>query len=93
MTKERKLAIQMWEEIVDKCRSGEDFNLVDYKTDFCNKHDLKWRGNCYFCNYFDPCSKCPLDDICSSVYCKVSTKHDVTSAEIILTALRGGTND
>lgn len=93
MTKQRRLAIQMWQEIVNKCRSGEDFNLVDYKTDFCKKHDLKWLANCYFCNYFDTCSKCPLDDKCGKVYCKVAVNHDVTSAEIILSALRGGVND
>lgn len=92
MTKQRRLAIQMWQEIADKCRSGEDFNLVDYKTDFCKKHGLKWLANCYFCNYFDRCEKCPLDDKCGQVYCKVAVKHDVKSAEIILNALRGGTN-
>lgn len=93
MTKQRRLAIQMWEEIVDKCRSGEDFNLAEYKADFCKKHGLHWLANCYFCNYFYTCSKCPLDDNCGQVYCKVAVKHDVKSAEIILGALRGGTND
>ena len=90
MTKQRRLAIQMWQEIVDKCRSGEYFNLFEYKTDFCKKHDLVWQANCYFCNYFDPCSKCPLDDKCGQVYSKVAVNHDVASAEIILNALRGG---
>ena len=93
MTKQRRLAIQMWQEIVDKCKAGDDFYLADYKADFCKKYDLDWRANCYFCNYFDPCSKCPLDGKCGQVYCKVAVKHDVASAEIILNALRGGAND
>ena len=49
MTKERKLAIQMWQEIVNKCKARDDFNYVE-----------------------------------------VLDKNDVTSAEIILNALRGG---
>lgn len=93
MTKQRRLAIKMWEEIVDKCRSGEDFNLAEYKTDFCKKHGLKWLANCYFCNYFYSCEKCPLDDKCVQVYCKVAVKNDVKSAEIILNALKGVQNE
>ena len=31
MTKERKLAIQMWQEIVNKCKARDDFNLVEFK--------------------------------------------------------------
>lgn len=93
MTKQRRLAIQMWQEIVDKCRTSDDFNLDDYKADFCKKHGLNWFANCYFCNYFNPCSKCPLDDKCAQVYRKVTFEHDVKSAEIILNALRGDAND
>ena len=28
MTKQRRLAIQMWQEIVDKCRTSDDFWLI-----------------------------------------------------------------
>lgn len=33
MTRERKLAIQMWQEIVEKCKvsADGDFNLVEFK--------------------------------------------------------------
>ena len=93
MTKQRRLAIQMWQEIVDKCRTSDDFNLADYKADFCKKHGLNWFANCYFCNYFNPCSKCPLDDKCVQVYRKVTFKHDVKSAETILNVLKGVKNE
>ena len=78
---------------MNKCRSCEDFDLAKYKADFCKKHDLDWHANCYFCNYFDPCTKCPLDSNCRQVYCKVSVKHDVESAEIILNAFKGVKNE
>ena len=95
MTRERKLAIQMWQEIVEKCKvsADGDFNLVEFKKDFCKERNLHWINNCYFCQYCRPCSlKCPLVD-CKSIYVEVLDKNDATSAEIILNALRGGTND
>ena len=50
MTKERKLAIEMWQEIVDKCKAGDKlFNLVIFKMLFCKKHNLDWVNDCYFC--------------------------------------------
>ena len=90
MTRERKLAIQMWQEIVDKCKAGDNFSVVMFKMEFCKKHKLNWLNGCYFCNYFDTCSKCPLDAKCEQVYRKVFVNHDVASAEKILNALRGG---
>ena len=42
MTKERKLAIQLWQEIVDKCRTSDDFNLADYNADFVR--NMVWTG-------------------------------------------------
>ena len=90
MTKERKLAIQMWQEIVNKCKARDDFNLVEFKKEFCKEHNLHWINNCYFCQYCRPCSlKCPLVD-CKSIYVEVLDKNDATSAEIILNALHGG---
>ena len=93
MTKQRRLAVQMWQEIVDKCKAGDDFYLAVYKADFCKKHGLDWCADCYFCNYFDSCSKCPLDDKCEQVYRKVAFKHDVKSTEVILNALKGVKNE
>ena len=91
MNKERRLAIQMWQEIVNKCISGEDFSVASFKDDFCKKHHLNWDNNCYFCQYF-LCSECPLDKNCK-LYDKVRDEHDVTSAELILNAIRGYAND
>lgn len=88
MTKERKLAIQMWQEIVDKCRSGEDFIVSQFKDDFCKKYDLDWLSNCYLCQYCRPCSRCPLGS-CMLIYPKVCNAHSVSSATMILNALKG----
>ena len=41
MTEERKLAIQMWQEIVNKCKARDDFNLVEFKKEFCKEHNLR----------------------------------------------------
>lgn len=89
MTKEWKLAIEMWQEIVNKCKSGKPFSVVKFKKSFCEKHRLSWYNNCYFCQYFECFSTCPLNN-CSSLYEKVRDKNDITAAEIILNALRGG---
>lgn len=93
MTKQRRLAIQMWEEIVKKLKKGDKlFNLVIFKMLFCKKHNLDWVNDCYFCQYCRSCTRCPIYD-CMPVYTKASHDKDVESAEIILNALRGGTND
>lgn len=88
MTKQRRLAIQMWQEIVDKCRAGYNFSVAVFKMEFCRKHNLDWVNNCYFCQYCRACSKCPLDD-CMSICHKVHEQYDVESAEQILNALKG----
>ena len=90
MTRERKFAIQMWQEIVDKCKASNDFNVVKFKKEFCKEHNLHWINNCYFCQYCRPCSlRCPLID-CKPIYSEVVYRKDMTSAEIILNVLRGG---
>jgi hypothetical protein len=63
MTKERKLAIEMWTNIrgmlsASDGRLPED--LVSYKDMFCREHSLKWENSCWFCQYIDYCNKCPL---------------------------------
>ena len=88
MTKQRRLAIQMWQEIVDKCRSGEDFNVVIFKMEFCKKHNLNWINDCYFCQYCRSCSSCPLGD-CMLIYPKICNEHDVSLATEILNTLKG----
>ena len=89
MTKERRLAIQMWEEIVVKCKSGEPFNVSRFKEAFCKEHNLTWVNNCYYCQYFQCCTTCPLVN-CMLIYHNVRDDHDVISAEKILNTLRGG---
>lgn len=88
MTRERKLAIQMWQEIVDKCKAGDNFCVVTFKMKFCIKHKLNWLSDCYFCQYCKSCSKCPLGS-CMRIYSKVCTEHDAASAEVILNVLKG----
>ena len=91
MTRERKFAIQMWQEIVEKCKANNDgnFNLVEFKKDFCKEHSLHWLNDCYFCQYCRPCSlRCPLVD-CKPIYTEVLYRNDVASAEIILNTLKG----
>ena len=56
MTKERRLAIEMWEQIVEALENGEygsrfvDF-LTNIKSYFCRKHNLEWKYGCWFCQY------------------------------------------
>lgn len=65
MTKERRLAIQMWEEIVEalKCETPEHPVFeCKMKTDFCRKHGLDWYADCWFCHYIDNCIRCPISE-------------------------------
>lgn len=63
MTRERKLAIQMWQEIKDiiihypYMTAG---NIQHYKAEFCVKHNLVWTCDCWFCQYIPNCRYCPL---------------------------------
>lgn len=88
MTKQRRLAIQMWEAIVAKCKSGEGFNVDLFKMEFCRKYNLDWVNACYFCQYFRTCSNCPLGN-CTLIYPKICIEHDVSSATEILNAIKG----
>jgi hypothetical protein len=74
MTKERKLAIQMWEEIKDaiiKAKRVSDIGnstLIRLKAMFCFSHNLDWRFDCWLCQYVryydkvhgEGCQRCPL---------------------------------
>ena len=44
VTRERRLAVQMWQEIVNKCKARDDFNLVEFKKEFCKEHNLHKLG-------------------------------------------------
>lgn len=57
MTKERRLAIEMWEQIVKALENGEhdssfgDSEAVPIKSRFCHEHNLDWKCECWFCQY------------------------------------------
>lgn len=63
MTKERKLAIEMWKDIRDMLSAFDRMtmtSILEYKETFCKDHGLHWMNNCWFCQYIFACSKCPL---------------------------------
>lgn len=68
MTRERKLAIQMWEDIKRLLPEWVKLDpddivtfLRNYKERFCEQNGLRWLYNCWLCQYFrDDCAKCPL---------------------------------
>lgn len=72
MTKERKIAIAMWEFIERQLLNAldEDYNedednvptIAYLKEKFTEKYGIKWKYNCYLCHYIPSCSKCPLND-------------------------------
>ena len=74
MTKERKLAVQMWRMIREivrrRKRPVSAIELFEIKGDFCKEHNIKWRHKCWFCQYVrnnmpdydEGCQRCPLAD-------------------------------
>ena len=64
MTRERKLAIEMWEEVKKQLpgwKCDVVFALKTLKANFCRQNGLDWRYDCWFCQYVrDDCHKCPL---------------------------------
>lgn len=76
MTRERRLAIQMWEEIKYAIIKAERVKDIDgsavrrMKSIFCFNHNLRWFENCWLCHYVryhdelhgEGCQRCPLSD-------------------------------
>ena len=77
MTKERRLAIQMWEEIREAIRTAKrprDVNtefIRRIKRHFTTEYELYWKYGCWFCQYVrykdvhvhgEGCQRCPLSD-------------------------------
>ena len=76
MTRERRLAIQMWEEIKYAIIKAEHTKDVDWefvsriKHAFCAEHNISWLHGCWFCKYVryndnlhgEGCQRCPLSD-------------------------------
>lgn len=56
MTKERRLAIEMWEKIVGELEKKNEaestcYIICDTKRDFCLSNNLHWENDCWFCQY------------------------------------------
>jgi len=74
MTKERRLAIMMWEEIRVQIRYTtrlkDTRRIADWKRQFCMEHELHWMYGCWLCQYVryhdelhgEGCQRCPLSD-------------------------------
>lgn len=72
MTKERKIAIEMWKYIRTLYDTLEqiplidrEYDLYDIKHDFLYTRGIKWLYSCWFCQYIrkhpdETCFKCPL---------------------------------
>ena len=97
MTKERRLAIEMWEGIrkyIMTATRATSTDIYFYKETFCEDHDLNWMWNCWFCHYIMKCSKCPLKG-CARGYhsCVMDEFKDkkvrVEACNVIIKALGG----
>ena len=62
-TKQKELAVQMWEEVKDRIEEEPDREIEFFKLRFCKEHGVKWKCNCILCEEYhdNPCSsECPL---------------------------------
>lgn len=102
MTRERKLAIQMWEEIkrqLPQWKYDIAVNVKTFKADFCWQNDLAWKWDCWFCQYFrGDCDKCPLHSChhCdpAAAWCRLVDEYGTIESRIaacdeIIAALKG----
>lgn len=51
MTKERKLAIEMWEFIVEHWDKASVYRLKERFANSCDEIIINWQNNCWFCEY------------------------------------------
>jgi hypothetical protein len=102
MTKERQLAIQMWEEIKRFIMSSPEGSVKTFKQTFCRDHELFWNCSCWFCQYIKDCNKCPImgcyifnrsnlngSNLYSRVLCAVSIEERLDACDKIIRALKG----
>ena len=71
MTKERRLAIEMWKGIRDMFTfygTMSRSDIVIYKRRFCVKNSLNWADDSWFCHYIPVCNKCPLKRCSDGLY-------------------------
>lgn len=62
-TKQKDLAVQMWEEVKDRIEEDPELDIELIKLRFCKEHGIKRKCNCILCEAYhgDPCSsECPL---------------------------------
>lgn len=55
MTKERKIAIELWKAMREKVSKGEITDGQDMsfaKRDWLEEHGIAWLHGCWFCHYF-----------------------------------------
>lgn len=65
MTKERKLAIEMWQAMREKVSKGqiEDaLNMLKAKQMWLEAHGIDWYCECWFCHYFRKAREDGYDD-------------------------------
>lgn len=94
MTRERKLAVQMWQEIGDRLKYDRSTLVKEVKKSFCREHNLNWKQNCYFCQYTPDCHKCPLGNCgLHSLYDAATRYRIADAAYAIKRILEGYKND
>ena len=92
MTKERRLAIEMWEHIKKELSNDPDVNIVKLKREFCAQHELNWENCCWFCTYIPNCASCPLNgciDYARVLDERKSLKVRLDACDVIINALKG----
>jgi len=93
LTKERKLAIQMWEQIKNKLARDPAVVIAVLKDKFCREHKLHWFADCWFCQYTLHCDRCPLRGCAAySTACDkyISLEVRLAACDEIINALKGG---
>lgn len=98
VTKERKLAVKMWQGIRKKIYNNSyisDTELLLYKKNFCARHSLNWINSCWFCQYMPTCELCPLRECRSFSVYKTALKSSepkkerIRACNTIIAALKG----
>ena len=106
MTKERRLAIRMWEEVKEQLHEWykeHPYDIVHFlcyfKSDFCRQNELTWLNDCWFCQYICACDKCPLRSCdyhnFATAWVRIvggwtSLETKLQACDEIITALKGG---
>lgn len=95
MTKERRLAIAMWEQIKQELANDPEVNVVMLKDRFCVLHELHWSFDCWFCQYTPNCDVCPLNG-CKEYHISYNKrnplKRRLSACDNIINALKGKHN-